>query len=128
MKPQTSTRPPPTQKKPQPQEPEKRRAPLDTSNMHDIVFRAGLDEELIRIKKKDFDLLLDVWMLAGEDIILRATFNNFERNIVLRGNSNGVLDIKSADPARKIPLYSVIRAKEMYGHRFRKAKQPEPKT
>jgi hypothetical protein len=107
--------PQPQQKAPQKvqQAPTPRKG-LDVSELLDIVVRCGLDDEIIRIKKEDYEIFLFCWILGGEDIVLRARFEKHERNIVLRGGHNGVFDLREADPSRKIPLYTVHRARALY--------------
>jgi hypothetical protein len=76
----------------------------------DAHVRIGLEDILIRIPIKDWQIVLVHWILGKEDIILRGRYDGQETNIVLRGTDSGSLTIRAPQPRTKIPIYRVVRA------------------
>jgi hypothetical protein len=99
-------------RQPPPPPPIAKRPPIDLSEYYDVHITSGLDDEIVRIRKDGYDVLLRIWMLAGEDVILRARHERHEDQIVLRGAQNGRLRVSEASENgdKKIPMFQVFAA------------------
>lgn len=84
----------------------------DVSQMVDMHLRWGLEDDIIRIPRKAFGVLLETLVLQAEDVVLRCVYPNMERNIILRGTENASMEAKPADPSKNIPVYNLVLVSE----------------
>lgn len=98
---------PPSKKKPS-RDPKKEQRQLqrDVSDMLDLHLRFGLEDQHIRLSKKDWGVVMESWLIAGEDIVMRCLYKSRETNIILRGTYHAILTISGADPERHLPVYN----------------------
>lgn len=77
-------------------------------NFFDVRILVGMDAETVRFDRAGWDKFNLTWVLGGMDVLLRATFERSELQMVLRGAEGGKIRVSAADPAQKIPVYSVF--------------------
>lgn len=75
---------------------------------YDVSIRMGIDDHTVRMRVQEYKRLLDCWVLAGEDVVIRIAYQNREVNLVLRGHAGGYLSVEAANPERKIPTAGVV--------------------
>ncbi len=81
---------------------------LSLKGFVDVHFRIGFEVENCRMKMDQYRELQNLWILGGEDVILRAQYDKSEVQIVLRGADGGRFRVKDPDPTKKYPEYMVI--------------------
>ena len=106
---QRRRRGPPARRKQRQKKDGKQRIP----QMVDIHIRVGLEDELVRLSPQDWFKVLNCWMLAGEDIIIRIPRQKHEMNIVLRGTQSGAVTLRGFDPQHPLPQGIVMTAEEV---------------
>lgn len=82
----------------------------------DLHLRIGIDDLWVRLAAMDWQRLVDAWMLAGEDVILRAVYKARETDIVLRGSGAHVyLSVQPASPenSKKIGTFNLVRVSDL---------------
>lgn len=90
----------------------------DLSEMVDLHLRFGLEDMQIRLDQKGWSTIINSWIIAGEDIVMRCVYKNRETNIVLRGTYHAIFTVSAADPDKNLSVYNVtsisdIRRKEI---------------
>jgi hypothetical protein len=72
-----------------------------------------LEDELVRLSPEGWFKLLYLWILGGEDVIIRIPRREHEVGIVLRGNASGVYQTRPYDATKTLPVGDVVSAEEM---------------
>ena len=85
-----------------------RRKRLNLGKVWDVHLTVGLLDEWVRIPKIDWDMFRDIVILGRRDVMLRATYEDRETGLVIRGDSDLRYTIQAADPARNLGLLRVI--------------------
>ena len=79
----------------------------------DVMLRVGLLDELVRFTPEGFAKFLNIWVIGGQDIIIRIPKQQLELDIVLRGTQSGTYRIRNQSTATQIPVADVQTATEM---------------
>jgi hypothetical protein len=79
----------------------------------DVHFRMGIDDIWVRITPRDYQKLIDYWILGAEDVVLRSVSESKETDIVLRGSQGGFVTTQPASPERKVATYNFFRADDL---------------
>jgi hypothetical protein len=83
--------------------------------------RIGLTDELVRLTPADWFKVLNHWMLANEDVVIRVRRPSMETNIVLRGHESGILTLRKFDPNKRLPPGEVILTEEIRAQLLKQA-------
>lgn len=81
--------------------------------MFDVHLRLGLEDHRFRIPKTQWGFIIENWLVAGEDVVLRASHKNHETNLILRGSASGLVSVTSCDPDRNLPVYNAFSVVDM---------------
>lgn len=73
--------------------------------MVDVRLRFGLEDQAVRMPKKDWGTFIDSWVINGEDVVLRSSYKRHETNIVMRGTYHAIYTVAPADADKQIPVY-----------------------
>jgi len=82
---------------------------MDLSKFVDVHIVCGLQDEICRLRQgaEGFGRILNDLVLGRQDLVLRGQFEEFERTIVLRGDTSFMFSSRKANAKKKLPLYNV---------------------